>query len=279
MAGHEEFDELAAAHVLDALDAEEDRRFVEHAEGCALCQDVLRDLSRVAATLAGGVAAVEPPDRLRASLLAAALVERPPAAGSAAPPEIGPGGPDSPDGRDATGGRRERGAAGPPGSRRRHRRSKPVRTVAAVVAAVLALALVGGLAAWGAVQSGRASDRLTALRQRDAVLAGLARPGARTVALPGKNGASAEVVIAGREVFMVTSGLASNDPARTTYVLWAITAAGKPAGVRAFDVGTRPVTLVDAGAVDTGVSTAKAFAVSLEPGRTVPAAPSKVVLG
>ncbi|MGF7238589.1 MAG: hypothetical protein ACQSGP_27065, partial [Frankia sp.] len=71
MTGHEEFDELAAAHVLHALDPDEDRVFLDHADDCALCRDVMSQLTVVAASLASGVAAVEPSPELRDSILAA----------------------------------------------------------------------------------------------------------------------------------------------------------------------------------------------------------------
>ncbi len=274
MSGHEEFDELAAAHVLHALEPDEDRAFLEHADDCALCRDVLSELTVVAANLAGGVAAIEPPPRLRDSILAAA------AGPAGRPPERMP--------ESRSGGARASRA----GSRRRHRRPDPVRALIAVMAVVVALALVGGLVAWGAIESGRAADRQTALRQRDAqlqqrdaqleqrnaLLAGLVGPGTRTVSLSPKQGAGAEVVIAGPRVRVVTAGLTANDPARATYVLWAINAAGTPVGVRAFDVDSRSVTLVDVGTVAPAVAGAKGFAISLEPGRTVPAAPTDIVL-
>ncbi|MGF7238253.1 MAG: anti-sigma factor domain-containing protein, partial [Frankia sp.] len=163
-------------------------------------------------------------------------------------------------------------------SRRRHRGSNSVRMLVAVVVVIAALGLVGGLAAWGAVESGRAADRQTALQQRDALLAGLVSSDARTVALLGTQGAGAAIVINGSRVRVVTSGLTANDPTRDTYVLWAINAAGPLTGVRAFDVGSRAVTLVNVGTVAPAVSGAKGFAISLEPGRTMPTAPSRLLL-
>ena len=62
---------LSGAFALDALSADEAQRFRTHLQGCAVCQQEVREL-REAATRMAEVEAVPPPAALKARVLAAA---------------------------------------------------------------------------------------------------------------------------------------------------------------------------------------------------------------
>ncbi|MEO8484093.1 MAG: anti-sigma factor [Acidobacteriota bacterium] len=75
MTGHEYYDDLVAAHALDALDAEERRAFEAHLATCDACSRALADLRRVSAGIALSVDPVEPPASLRERTLARATAQ------------------------------------------------------------------------------------------------------------------------------------------------------------------------------------------------------------
>ena len=72
----ESIHDLTAAYALDALSPAEAAEFETHLAQCELCRDALAALTDTAASLAWGVDAPAPPDRLRASILAQAAAER-----------------------------------------------------------------------------------------------------------------------------------------------------------------------------------------------------------
>jgi hypothetical protein len=181
------------------------------------------------------------------------------------PSRPGPGGP----GRVAT-----------PGGHSAHRARRMRPTAARLLAAgASAIVLVVGVV-WGVTASNRASDRGSALAERNAVLQLLTRPGSRAVTMPERNGASATVVVAGDTMYLVTAGLDANNAAKDTYVLWADTGSSKPlVGVDAFDVRDTNMSVVPVGKVSTTVASARSYAISHEQGRSVPARPRSVILG
>jgi anti-sigma-K factor RskA len=70
-----EIHELSAAYALDALDADESRRFEEHLAHCAECQETVAAFHDTAASLAHGVEAPPPPSSLRERILVEARSE------------------------------------------------------------------------------------------------------------------------------------------------------------------------------------------------------------
>ncbi len=67
---HEDMRDLVPAYAVDALEPEEARAFEAHLQECEDCQEEVTRLQEVAAQLATGVAAVEPPPWLREQVLA-----------------------------------------------------------------------------------------------------------------------------------------------------------------------------------------------------------------
>ena len=103
-----------------------------------------------------------------------------------------------------------------------------------------------------------------------------ADPGATRVPLVTKDGQAVGMVLASRnQVAVVPTRLPNNRVADQTYVLWGL--AGKtPVGLTAFDVsGDVPRLHPVPSATQTGRFTA--YAISLEPGRRVPAVPTDVI--
>jgi anti-sigma-K factor RskA len=68
--------ELSAAYALDALDADERRRFEEHLSRCPECREELASFREVAGALAYGVEGPPPPPALRDRILVQARSER-----------------------------------------------------------------------------------------------------------------------------------------------------------------------------------------------------------
>jgi len=251
---------------------------------CPDCSAAVRDAQVVMAQLATAVEQVEPPARLRASILdaAAATPQVRPHAAAQPPPSPGPrqqrtARPTGPAG-PAPGGPR------PPGSQPagRSRRLSPGRLVSATVAA-LAIVAAGGLG----IRTVQLQQQTVQLQQQldtassqvsstTALVQDLSRPGNSHALLAKPDGtAVAAVVLAGDQRTVYTISLAANS-ADQTYVLWGLkdaAAAPEPLGV--FDVdqsAATPQTVGPPGAQPFG-----AYAISLEPGRTPPAVPTDVV--
>jgi anti-sigma-K factor RskA len=68
---------LVAPYALDALAADEERRFEEHLATCERCRDELAGLREAAASLAYGALGPPPPPELRERILSQARAERP----------------------------------------------------------------------------------------------------------------------------------------------------------------------------------------------------------
>ena len=78
--GHDEFEELAVAWAIDALEPADHEKFESHQEGCDDCAATVIAALRIATELAYGVPDIEPPAFLRQRVLAAAT-PLPPAQG------------------------------------------------------------------------------------------------------------------------------------------------------------------------------------------------------
>jgi hypothetical protein len=139
---------------------------------------------------------------------------------------------------------------------------------------LLAVAVVFGVqaATLRAQRDGQAAEVATASR----VLAVVGDPGVQRVVLGSENGTTTAVVLsAGTATVVIPNGLAPNRPSDDTYVLWGFTAAGF-VGLATFDVSgpvpTGPVLLTPGRA-----GSFSGYAISVEPGRSLPAMPSRVV--
>jgi RNA polymerase sigma-70 factor (ECF subfamily) len=138
---------------------------------------------------------------------------------------------------------------------------------------VLLASLAAAVIAAGAVWSG-----LPGTPARPA--AGCAR--ARTcrevrLTAAGSAAPAAEVIVTGQTVWLRPAGLPADNTARQVYVLWQVSAGHAPVAVGAFDVGRHGRALLRIGSLTEPYRGTRAFAVSIEPGRTIPAAPSHPV--
>jgi anti-sigma-K factor RskA len=276
--------EQAVGWALHALEPDEEIIVERHVPTCADCTAAVRDAQAVMTQLATAVEQVDPPARLRASILDAAastpqvrprVAEQPPPTPAPRSPRAahptGPAGP-APSGPRPTS----------PLSGGRGRRLSPGRLIAAAVAAVAVVA-VGGLGL-RTVQLQQQTVQLqqqldtasTQVSSTTALVQDLARPGNSHALLARPDGtAVAAVVLAGSQRTVYTIGLAANS-ADQTYVLWGLkdtSSAPQPLGV--FDVDEHDAIPQSVGSPDR--QPFGAYAISLEPGRTPPAVPTDVV--
>jgi anti-sigma-K factor RskA len=276
--------EQAVGWALHALEPDEEIAVERHVPTCPDCSAAVRDAQAVMTQLATAVEQVDPPARLRASILDAAAatpqvrpqvaVQPPPSPAPRQPRTARPTGPAGP----APGGPRPTGPQ--PGGRRG--RLSPGRLVTAAVAAV-AIVAAGGLG----IRTVQLQQQTVQLQQQldtassqvsstTALVQGLARPGTSHALLARPDGtAVAAVVVADSRQTVYTIGLAANS-ADQTYVLWGLkdaSSAPQPLGV--FDVDERDAAPQTVGSPDQ--QPFGAYAISLEPGRTPPAVPTDVV--
>ncbi|MGY1695889.1 anti-sigma factor domain-containing protein [Geodermatophilus sp. SYSU D00814] len=300
---HQTFDELAVGWALHALEPEDEAVFGAHLATCPRCARTVAETAEVMSALAGDLPAAEPSERLRDRLRDA--VERtgqvpPPAGAEPAPPALPPVPAAPPGGRRRTdvpgagstasgstasgstaAGRRATGfpdyaspAAGPGADPRSvWRRVLPNALVAAAVAAILALGT------WTVVL-GSARDDAQAVAARQAeVIDALLEPGRAAIApVVDTDGQDVLATVVARDgrVQVVTDGLRVNDSSDSTYVVWGIAGDG-PVALGTFDVISPQTDLRTVGSAPTGSDAYAEYAISIEPGRQVPAEPSDVV--
>lgn len=236
--------EEAVAFALHALDPAEEAAMRSHVQRCRACSDTVRETEVVAAAVGGAVEQVDPPARLRSNLLAAAAET--PQERSPAEPQPHP----------------------------RFARPRPARTRVLIAAAAAAVIAIGGLGAY-TVQVQRERDALAAQAQALAgIVTQLDAPGSSHAILSTESGQPvAAVLVTGDHGTVVTAGLDPNDTGSTTYVMWGL-GVGDPRPLAAFDVAAGPW-IHEMSAGDGAPFTS--YAVSLEPGRTMPAVPTTVV--
>ncbi|MCF7553034.1 anti-sigma factor domain-containing protein [Pseudonocardia sp. WMMC193] len=227
---------------LHALEPADELAVQRHVAGCAECTAALPDYQSLLAALGRAIPEARPPADLRARIL-----------DRAAPP--------------TTAGPRPHPPVRPlrPTTLPRHAvaRRRPRRLVGTVLAVACAIA-VGGLAGAAVDRTGSTLDR---------AVAAVATPGDARSTLHDEAGTAVAAVVAGDGTTrLVVAALPANDATNSVYVLWGI-GSGQPRPLGTFDArsaGTEVVTLAaDPGAVG--------YAVSLEPGRTAPTTPSRVV--
>jgi anti-sigma-K factor RskA len=296
---HAQFDELAAGYALDALDPQDELRFGEHAAECERCQATLAAYAEVTAALAASVPDGLPSAGLGERIMAAVRAD-PTRAAKDSPGQDGPdqNSPDqngasrdgasrdgaSPDGASRDGASRD--GASPDGASRdvvsgpaaptlapvgdlaeRRRRRRLVLAVTGIAAALLvAVGIAVGI---------RVAGQGTPVPV--AGCAGLTRCHEVRLTASHSRRLAAEVIIVDRVAWLVPAGLRPDDPARDTYVLWQVRGLSAPVAVGRFDVAGGARAPVRIGRLAIPFSGTVAFAVSLEPGRTVPARPSAAV--
>jgi Anti-sigma-K factor rskA len=259
----------AVGWALNALEPDEEQAMRTHLPGCRFCRGVVRETEFVMGELATSVEPVDPPGRLRDDILARAA--RTPQLGrekTLAPPRqpalvVSDAEVPSND-RPIT---RAQGLS--------HRRRLSGRLVAAAAAVVVVLG-VGGLAVYTAQVQQQRDAQVAQSQSLAHLVAQLDRPGTSHAMLSTDAGRSlAAVLVTASDRTVVTTGLPPNDRNGTIYVLWGL-GAGTPRPLGSFDV-TAPgsdVQGIDSPADGPAFSS---YAISLEPGRAMPAAPTAVV--
>jgi hypothetical protein len=258
-AEHRAFDELAVGWALHALEPEDEALFAAHLPDCDGCARTVGETTEVMAAMAADLPLAEPSADVGVRLRAA--VERTEQVSTVSPgPALSPG-----DEVPAPGG----GSAAPQLSR--WQRVVPSALAAAAVAAIV------GLGVWN-VDLASTRDRLqSTVTEQAAVVDALLRPGHATVAALDHGGAPVATVVARDGGFQVVShGLAVNDAARTTYVVWGL-GGSAPVALGTFDVVRSQMDVRAVGSGKTGLDAFSGFGVSLERGRKAPPEPTEIV--
>ncbi len=263
--------EQAVGWALHALEPDEEMAVLLHVPHCASCRAVARDAEGVLSHLGAAVEQVDPPSSLRNSLMAAVAETAQDAVPTTAIPVTEAPAVPPPRHRAPEQVRPSVGVGRPRGSWLSRRR------LVAASAALVAVIAVGGLAV-RTTQLEQQSQALTARAQSIADLfQQLDRPGTKHAVLASlkTGGTTAAVIVADgqRQVFSI--GLSSN-AADSTYVLWGLRAGAAAAPLGAFDVTPNDagVQTVGGGAQSDGFTD---YAISIEPGRSMPATPTDVL--
>ncbi len=254
--GHGAFEELAAGYTLDALEPGDERRFLHHASQCRDCAHTLAGFREVAAALASIAPPAEPRPQLAERIMAAAQADLGRGQPAAAPART-----------DVT---RLKGASGI-----RHnvvplrpRARKWLRPAAAAAAALL----IAGGGTWAGL------DATTGTSPKPSVAGCAHERGCLEVTLTAASThhEAATVLVQDGVVWMVPATMNADDTVNEIYVLWQITGSNRPLAVGSFDVRAGAHAPIRIGGLAAPSAGTLAFAVSLEHGRTIPAAPSRI---
>jgi anti-sigma-K factor RskA len=240
VSSHRDWDEIAAGHALGALEPDDEQRFEAHLRTCAECRQVLLDTEVVMAELALAPDPVAPPPELKIRLMAAiheASDDEPRMAAVSS--------------RDTLEIIRERKR-----STREALADKWVRFAAAASVILLAVIAAG---VWTLGGSSTSTPRFVALQSAQSATTQVAW-----------------VELLGDKAWMISASIPANDPSNSQYVLWVLPVEGSPIPIGNFDVSPGH-TVSDIGKVSGPLSSVKAFAVSKEPGRTLPTKPTDVL--
>ncbi len=277
------YQEQAVAWALHALEPDDEQEFRGHLPRCAYCRAVVADADEVLAGLGAAVEQLEPPPSLRASLMSA-VAQTPQGRQTAVPePQKGDEEPsDEPPARSSdepAAPRHDRPTTTGPAPTRPPRESRrPRRTRRLVAAAVVLLGVIaiGGLATRTAQLQQQRDAEVAQAQSLSRLFDQIAQPGTRYALLAQDGDAVAAVLVddGRREVF--TLGLPVNEADRDTYVLWGLPESGDPRALGTFDVPAADPGVRTVGPADEDEEFGQ-YAISIEPGRVAPAAPSEVV--
>jgi anti-sigma-K factor RskA len=282
---HEAFDQLAVGWALHALEPEDESAFARHLPDCPRCARTVAETEEVMAALATDLPVAEPSEELRSRLRAAVerteQVHRPSAVAPPLPDDTAPlRSRRRPDGASPT--RVPQASAATPGSPENRDLFASVRERGWALALAAAVAGVVGLGIWNVSLSTARDRAVEAAAEQQAVVEELLQPGARVVAPmrdPDEGGDPlATVVLSSGDVRVVSQDLAVNDETEQTYVLWGLSeGSDDPVAIGTFDVERSRVDVNEVRSARTGSDDYDSYAVSLEPGRQPPAAPSGVL--
>ena len=242
--------DLAVGWALHALEPAEEALLGTHMPDCPACTRTVAQTEQIGATLGLSVPELIPSAELEQRVLAV-TIDRRAAPVEPLPPPMQPTRPNPQPSRPGTG------------------------LLVAAAAVVLVAAVVG----LGVRVAQLSDERNQAERQVTAVseaIQAVADPAAIRVPLVANNGGAVGMVLASQDrVAVVTTSLPGNRMADQTYVLWGL-AGQVPTALAAFDV-TSEVAGLHAVPTAAGTQNFTGYAVSLEPGRRTPAAPTKVL--
>jgi hypothetical protein len=157
-------------------------------------------------------------------------------------------------------------------------RFSAVRDRGWALALAAAVAGVVGLGIWNVSLSTARDRALETAAEQQAVVEEILRPGAQVVAqMSDGTGPVAAVVVQDGDVQVVSQALPVNDETEETYVLWGLRGSSDPEAVGTFDVARSRLDMNAVGSAPTGSDAYDGYAVSLEPGRQPPPAPSAVL--
>lgn len=238
--------ELAVGWALHALEPAEEALVAAHLLDCSECTRTVGETERVGAALGLSIPEVAPSPELERRVLAVT------SAGTA--PVI-------------------------PLKQPTARPTAVMQPFSRVLAAAAAMVLVAASVALGIRVVQLDGERDQAVRQSTAMFEAIQRvadPESVRVPLVTEDGRTMGMVLAGHgEVTVVATGLPDNRLADQTYVLWGLDHAA-PTPLTTFDVAPDAPVLHDVPSV-LGAGEFTGYAVSLEPGRHMPAAPTTVV--
>ena len=243
-------EELAVGWALRALEPDDEHTLRAHLPGCAVCREIVRSTEQVTALLGGSVPQEDPPARLRQKVLGAAA-RTPQEAYEPLPFRLG-------------------SALSTPPGQPAAIVARPRRRVTGLVAAAVMLVLAVAVGALGWQVS-----RLDGQQQSQAqLLSVLGDPAMHRAVLRGTDGREAAVLLSTPDSAAVMPlGLHANNPADQVYVVWGLST-GTPIALSSFDVSGSAAQLL---AWNSAAAQHQKFAISLEPGRALPAKPTDVI--
>jgi hypothetical protein len=238
---HAAYETLAAGYALAALEPDEEERFLAHLPSCALCERAVVEHTETLAHLAYAASSETPPHSLLQGIRAG-IVESGRSGEFPAPLRLE--------------------------LARSRRRDRSVRMMTALIGVAASLIVVAALLlANRGLSSQERGAQLDATRL-SATVSSLLVPGARKIDLTGTGGRGA-VIVNGRSVSLVLTGVAANDRRSSIYVLWEKTTFGDVRAVGSFDVKSSEVSVINDLRL-ASADTIKTFIVTQEIGRVAP---------
>ncbi|HKR49649.1 MAG TPA: anti-sigma factor [Pseudonocardiaceae bacterium] len=241
--------ELAVGWALHALEPAEESLVAAHMLDCPTCTRTVAETEQIGATLGLSVPEVIPSAELEQRVLAVTIDRR----ASVVP-------------------------LSPPTKPARHTTTSR-RSGAGLLVAAAAVVLVAAIGVLGVRVAQLSGERDQVARQVTAISEAIQRaadPAAIRVPLVAEDGGAVGMVLASRDrVEVVATRLPGNRVADQTYVLWGLSDRA-PTALVAFDV-TPDAPWLHAVPATRGTGEFAGYAVSLEPGRRTPAAPTKVL--
>ena len=240
--------ELAVGWALHCLEPAEEESFAAHLPLCGDCRRTVGEAEEVGVALALAAPDAAPPADLAQRVLGATIATPTSAAAAVVPLRL----------------RRER--------LERRRLGRVLTTAAAIMLVAVSVGLGARVMQLDSERdqfAGRAAELSEAMNRA-------ADPDARRISLLDSDGTPLAVLLAGPEqLTLVPVDLPANRVENQEYVLWGL-GSGAPVALDAFDVAADAPIVHTVGSVP-HAEAFTAYAVSLEPGQTPPAAPSDVM--